>query len=48
MNNSLKAIEIRMLAKLRVNDSLETKGYTFDFNLMRKLYYRKHDTKRIN
>lgn len=41
MENSLKAIEIRMIAKLRVNDSLETKGYTFDFELMRKLYYRK-------
>jgi len=48
MENSLKAIEVRMIAKLRVNDSLETKGYTFDFELMRKLYCRKNDTKRIN
>mgnify|MGYP003562628682 FL=1 len=41
MENSLKAIEIRMIAKLRVNDSLETKGYTFDFELMRKLYIKR-------
>lgn len=46
--SSLKAIEIRMLAKLRVDNSLETKEYTFDFELMRKLYCRKNDTKRVN
>ena len=41
MENYLKAIEVRMIAKLRVNDSLETNGYTFDFELMRKLYVKR-------
>ena len=41
MENSLKAIEIRFLANLRKDNSLETKEYTFDFELMRKLYIKR-------
>ena len=41
MENYLKAIEVRMIAKLRVNDSLETKGYTFDFEQLRKTYHKR-------
>lgn len=41
MENSLKAIEIRMLSKLRVDTSLETKGYIFDFEQLRKTYIKR-------
>ena len=42
------ALEVKIISEVRVNNSFEEKGYTFDFQLMRNLDYKKHDTKRIN
>jgi hypothetical protein len=35
------ALELKILSETRVDNSFEEKGYTFDFELMRKLYFRK-------
>lgn len=47
MGNSLKAIEIRMLAQIRQDNSWETKGYIFNFEKLRKFYRKRLDTERM-
>ena len=37
----LSALEVKMLADLRKDTSLETKGYTFDFEQLRKTYIKR-------
>jgi hypothetical protein len=47
MNNSLKAIEIRMLAQLRQDNSWEIKGYRFDYEKLRKFYRKRFESERL-
>lgn len=47
MENSLKAIEIRMLAQIRKDDTWGAKGYVFDFEKLRRFYRKRLDTERI-
>jgi len=45
--NFLKAIEIRMLAQIRQDNTWETKGYRFDYEKLRKFYRKRNNSERM-